>query len=128
MFCWKCETILQKQLKKSNGKIVLKRSKRKQSNATEQWYLYFRTALGKEDLAQLVDVLSLRGIFYRYRCLEASADSTALWMLTKDLSFSERPNIFGESQEALRQFDQRIKDYQTALAEIDIRFFGENKS
>ena len=47
-------------------------------------------------------------------------------MPTKDLSFPERPTNFGESRDALREIDQRIRDYQAALAQNDIGWFVES--
>jgi hypothetical protein len=56
-----------KQLKKSTGERELKKAKRKQHDITEHLYREFRALLGKDEYAEIIELLSLENVYFTDR-------------------------------------------------------------
>ena len=55
------------QIKKSTSECELKKAKRKQHDITENWYREFRVFLGKDEYAELIELLNLENVLYDER-------------------------------------------------------------
>ena len=69
------------QIKKSTSECELKKAKRKQHDITENWYREFRVFLGKNEYAELIELLSLENVLYDERFHPPAPNHNVFWKL-----------------------------------------------
>ena len=109
-----------KQLKKSTGERELKKAKRKQHDITENWYREFRVLLGKDEYAELIELLKIENVFYGERFHPPKINYPEDAGDFEPLNFTKRPQDRREAFDAIKGINKKIREVQTAAENHDV--------